>query len=93
MKGLGSGANGEFTFLDVLSVISFLIGVENLEMNVTQEDAQNLQKELADKAELLLREIHGHLEEQDAKIDTILSMLGGKRNDNEPEIYREHDLH
>ena len=76
--GLGSGENGELTFLDMLSVVSFLIGVRNLELNVTQEDAQNLQKELSKKTDLLLQELHGHLEQQDKKINEILNLLRGE---------------
>ena len=78
-SGLGSGENGELTFLDMLSVVSFLIGVRNLQLNVTQEDAQNLQKEFSEKTDLLLQEIHGHLEEQDQRINEILSILRGEK--------------
>lgn len=75
MTKLGSGDNGELTFLDIVGLMSFFIGVQNLDLNVTQEDAQNLQKELADKASIILNEIHKHLEEQDKKIDKILEVL------------------
>lgn len=75
MNKIGSGDNGELTFLDMVGLMSFFIGVQNLDLNVTQEDAQNLQKELADKASLILNEIHRHLEQQDKKIDKILEVL------------------
>ena len=78
MKGLGSGENGEFTFLDMLAIMSFWVGVENLNMNLTQEDKQDLQKDLADKADILLKEIHAHLESQDEKIDFIMKRLEDK---------------
>lgn len=76
---MGSGNNGEWTFIDLLSIMSFMIGMKNLDLNVTQEDAQRLQSELTEKTDLLLKEIHGHLEEQDKKIDKILK--GMKCND------------
>lgn len=76
---MGSGSNGEFTFMDVLSILSFAIGVKNLDLNVTQEDAQKLQSDLAEKTELLLNEIHGHLEKQDALLKSILE--GVKKGD------------
>ena len=72
---IGSGDNGQLNFMDVVALLSFFIGIENLDLNVTQEDAQNLQKSLADKANLILNEIHQHLEEQDNKIDMILEVL------------------
>ena len=74
-QGLGSGDNGSFTFLDLISILSFVIALQNLDLNVTQEDAQNLQRDLAEKSDLLLKEIHGHLEQQDDKINKIISML------------------
>ena len=39
----GSGPNGEYTFLDMLSIASFVIGLQNLDMNVDQNDMQDLQ--------------------------------------------------
>ena len=85
MNGIGSGTNGELTFLDTLSIMSFLIGVQNLDLNVTQEDAQNIQHKSDANAHLILNEIHKHLETQDAKIDYIIKELeelknGTKRN-------------
>lgn len=79
---LGSGVNGEFTFLDCVSILSFFIGVENLGMNISQEDMQRSTEQL-DRA---LREnvdlIHQHLEEQDKKLDEIMKWLG-MRGENE----------
>ena len=42
MKGLGSGDYGEFTFLDYITLVSFFIGLENLDLNITQEDMDKL---------------------------------------------------
>lgn len=75
-----SGKNGELTFLDIISILSFLIGIENLDLNVTQEDAQRLEHEFTQKTDLVLTEIHNHLEEQDKKIDHILEVLENGRN-------------
>lgn len=80
MGGLGSGQNGQFTFLDAVSLISFLIGVMNLNENLSQNDKQVLVQELNKKAEQLLTEIHTHLENQDKKLDKILGLLEA-RND------------
>lgn len=72
---MGSGQNGQWTFIDLLSILSFLIGVMNLDENVTQGDKQDLMQELSNKSDILLQEIHGHLAAQDAKIDQILEVL------------------
>lgn len=75
MGGLGSGQNGQFTFLDAVSLISFLIGIMNLNENLSQSDKQDLVQELNKKAEELLTGIHTHLEEQDKKLNKILELL------------------
>lgn len=79
-QGLGSGENGQLTFLDIISIVSFLIGVENLELNATQDDMQRIQRELSDKSEQLLKEIHGHLEEQDKKLEKIMEVISNENN-------------
>lgn len=84
MSGFGSGSNGQLTFIDIISVISFLIGIENLELNATQDDMARVQQELADKADKILTEIHQHLEMQDRKIDSILEVI--KREDHKNAI-------
>ena len=71
--------NRQLTWLDLLNVLSFLIGLENLEENLTQSDKQDLQHDLTVTAERLLNEIHAHLEKQDAKIDEIMAHLEGRK--------------
>lgn len=65
---LGSGANGELSFIDLISLISFYVGLENYASNISQEDVQGV-------AEGILNQIHSHLEQQDRKIDEILKEL------------------
>ena len=76
--GLGSGDYGEFTFLDIINLISFVVGMMNLNENLTQGDKQDLLETFSTKADMLLKEIHSHLQDQDNKIDMILEEL---RND------------
>lgn len=67
--------NNKLGFLDVITIISFVVGLQNLEMNITQEDMQEsterLDKALRDRVD----DIHKHLAEQDAKINNILNIL------------------
>ncbi len=77
---LGTGDNGEWTFLDIVSLMSFCIGLQNLDMNSTQEDMQNVDHNSAMRADKILTEIHSHLEKQDSKIDMILKRLEGIDN-------------
>lgn len=72
---LGSGNNGELTFIDLLSILSFWVGLENLDLNIAQEDLDNQTQELDRRLRNVVDAIHTHLEEQDIKIDTILQKL------------------
>ena len=65
--------------MDALNIASFMIGMENLRANLTQNDKQDLINDLTSKTDRLLGEIHSHLEEQDRKIDRILQMLENRR--------------
>lgn len=72
---IGSDENGEFTFIDIISLVSLAIGLENLNENLTQGDKQDLQDSLTKNMDRVLNEIHTHLEEQDKKIDKILEVI------------------
>lgn len=87
MSGLGSGDNGEWTFLDLISLMSFFIGIQNLDLNVTQEDAQNLEHQLNNNVQLLLTELHGHLETQDKQLKEILQRLEDIENGYKRDIH------
>ena len=63
------------SFLDLLSLINFAIGLQNLDMNITQEDMQKSAGQLDAVLREKVEEIHAHLEEQDRKIDEILRRL------------------
>ena len=67
----------QLSVVDILSIMSFVIGLMNFEENLTQSDKQDLVDQFNDKAEYLLKEIHDHLEQQDQKIDWILQRVGG----------------
>ena len=82
-QGLGSGMNGQLTFLDNVSLMSFFISLMNLNENLTQNDKQDLQKSLENKSKIILDEIQKHLQIQDQKIDLILEKLEElSKNDN-----------
>lgn len=80
--GLGSGDFGQFTFLDTISLMSFIISMMNYDQNLTQNDKQDLQKELSRQAEDILNKIDHHLQKQDEKINYILEKLEEITNDN-----------
>lgn len=84
MRGFGSGEYGEFTFLDYINIVGFLIGLENLNLNITQED---MDKQTADldarvNAQIheALTEIHQHLKVQDDKLNKLLKLLEDKND-------------
>ena len=63
--------NDQLEFLDLLSIISFVITIQNQTKLI---GIQDVQKEV-DRA---IEEIHAHLEKQDGKLDTIIQILEGK---------------
>ena len=65
----------QLDFLDILNVMSFAIGVLNLQENLTQGDKQDLLNQFGTQTNTILKEIHSHLEQQDNKIDDILKRL------------------
>ena len=83
---LGSGANGELTFLDAIGLASFLIGVQNLDMNLTQDDKQDIQHTFDQRLSQTMSEVHSHLEIQDEKLNEILQRLEAIENDNQRNI-------
>ena len=82
---IGTGDNGELTLLDWVALLSFFIALQNLDLNLDQQDKQDLENDLTKESQNLLDEIHGHLTDQDRKIDQILQILkerGDKNVDN-----------
>ena len=74
--GIGSGDNGEITFLDATAIVSFLVGLENLDLNVTQDTIDKQTNDLQEKLQVAIQDIHNHLQDQDRKIDAILQWVG-----------------
>ena len=78
--------SSQLDILDVLSVLSFLIGVENLEYNISQDDMQKATERLDTALREEVRQIHEHLNEQDLKLNYITSMLKEIQNEKDKKI-------
>jgi hypothetical protein len=68
-------------FLDMLGVMSFLIGILNYGENVSQGDMQELAQALGQRTSEAVEDIHMHLQEQDRQIGEILQILRGNQNE------------
>ena len=68
----------QFGFLDIITLLGFIISVENLNQNLSQNDKQDLQNDLSEKSERILDEIHRHLQDQDEKLNRIMEILNEK---------------
>ena len=75
---IGMKDDGSLDFLDIITLLGFIISVENLNENMNQSDKQDLQNDLSEKADKILTEIHLHLEAQDEKINKIWEKLNEK---------------
>ena len=67
--------SNQLSFIDAISIASFLIGLENLDLNISQEDIQNLETEFNKKLETSIKDIHDHLAVQDTKLNYIIRLL------------------
>ena len=61
--------NSQFEFLDILTILSFMLHVENQGNIIGLSDVQN-------EVNRAVSEIHAHLEEQDRKIELLLERIG-----------------
>lgn len=77
--------DGQLNFIDLLSVMSFYIGLLNLDMNITQNDIADqtaeIDKRVNEHLHEVLNEIHTHLQEQDIKLSEIHKQLEELKND------------
>ena len=60
--------NRQLDFLDLISIVGFVVGLANYDENLDQSSLQTT----LDGA---LQEVHRHLKEQDLKIDEILERV------------------
>lgn len=71
--------NSEWSFLDLITIIGFCVGLQNLELNITQNDLEEqtsaIDKKVDDKVQEALADIHEHLRIQDEKLDRIIEVL------------------
>ena len=69
----------QLDFLDIISLMSFCIALQNLDLNVSAEDIQKSSAEIEnavnDRLEKALEDIQGHLSVQDTKLTLILNKL------------------
>ena len=68
-------SNKEMSFLDIISIASFIVSLQNLDMNITQEDMAKTTERLDKILRLNVDDLHKHLEEQDAKLNKILNNI------------------
>ena len=64
-----NGKNSQFELLDILTIVSFVMQLQNQAKLFDLHDIQNDNERVAE-------EIHQHLKTQDEKIDKIFNRLG-----------------
>lgn len=70
-----------YSYIDYVNLMDLAISLQNLRSNTSQEDRQKLEEHFNNKLNLLLEEIHSHLQQQDEKINLILNKLEVVSND------------
>ena len=75
MKNIGEKTIKDLSILDAITIISFLVGLENLDMNITAEDMAETSAKLDRSLKSEVEKIHEHLAIQDGKLNMILDTL------------------
>ena len=70
-----------YSYIDYVNILDLAISLRNLRSNTSQEERQKLEEHFNNQLNILLEQIHGHLQQQDAKIDKILTMLEAHEDD------------
>lgn len=65
----------ELSFIDILSIASFVIALQNLDLNITQDDMQATESNLDRSMREQIEDIHRHLAVQDEKLNAIIRRL------------------
>ena len=73
--------NSQLNLVDMLSIVSMLFGMMNYNENSNQGDKQVILSGLANQADIMLKDINGHLQQQDKKLDSIIERLDRLEND------------
>lgn len=73
--------NSQLNLVDMLSIVSMLFGMMNYNENSNQGDKQVILSGLANQADIMLKDINGHLQQQDKKLDDIIERLDRLEND------------
>ena len=73
--------NSQLNLVDMLSIVSMLFGMMNYSENSNQGDKQVILSGLANQADIMLKDINGHLQQQDKKLDNIIERLDRLEND------------
>lgn len=67
------GDGEQLDLLDIITIIGFVINIQNYGKNVDQSKMQSAISQA-------VTDIHNHLQDQDLKIDSILEMLKGEND-------------
>lgn len=74
-KMMNNGSRFNQDFLDAISILSFMIGIMNLDENLSQSDKDDMMHQLDEKTNKMLKRIEDDLEEQNEMLREILSRL------------------
>lgn len=62
-------------FMDILQIVSLIIGMQNLQENREQTQYNDVQSATDRQTRYMMQEIHKNFEELNAKIDKVVSLL------------------
>lgn len=62
-------------FIDIINLASFILAVQNLDLNISTDDLTVKSNELSEDLHKSVKDIHEHLAVQDAKLNALMNRL------------------
>ena len=78
MNYLKNGNIFDQNAMDILAIVSFLVGIANYNENLTQSDKDDIIRHLDQQTRDILHEVQRSLEKQNNMLEQILERLGDK---------------
>ena len=65
----------QLNMMDILSIVSFYIGLKNYQENLSQSDKDDLMNKLDTQTKEILQELSAEIEKQNVMLERILKLL------------------
>lgn len=64
--------DNKYNIMDIINIMSFVIGMMNYDENLTQNDKQDFINAISDQTNTILTDIHNELEKQNKMLEVLI---------------------